>query len=480
MRILSFLIVAFVVFNCSGQSNRKQQLLQERIARIENGLQSNLRIQYGDSVVIKQYRIEERMKELNIKGLSIAVMNNGVIEWAKGYGMADSVENRKVTTETLFQAGSISKAIAATRALQLVEDGTIQLDLNVNNYLGQWTVPENEFTIKEKVTTRRLLNHSAGLTVHGFPGYSFKDTIPTVIEVLNGAGNTDPVRAFRAPGEKVGYSGGGYTVLQLMIEDLEKRDFSEIMYDKVLTPLGMTSSTYQNPLPKRYHSNAAAGYYSDGAQVDGKWHTYPEMAAAGLWTTPSQLLLWAKEMQQTLQTQEDGFLKAATVNEMLIDYGNNQGMGPYVVDHIFGHGGADEGFRSDLRIWKDHPISVAMMVNSDNGSKIMGEIFISLAEEYELPGIYTRLRTVNEQTKRERLRFVGNYNFEKYGDAEIRIKDNGLIFSGAIFSGDDVFLLPQSDTVFFNKETGTYYEFQLENNTIKGVVFSQYEAKKID
>ena len=205
MRILNFFIISFVIFNCSGQSNMKRQLLEERITRIENGLQSNLQIQYGDSVVIKKYRIEERMKELNITGLSIAVMNNGVIEWAKGYGMADSLEKRNVTTETLFQAGSISKAIAATRALQLVEDGTIQLDVDVNNYLNHWTVPDNEFTIKEKVTTRRLLNHSAGLTVHGFPGYSIKDTLPTVIEVLNGEGNTSPVRVFREPGEKVGY-----------------------------------------------------------------------------------------------------------------------------------------------------------------------------------------------------------------------------------------------------------------------------------
>ncbi|MEM7086911.1 MAG: serine hydrolase [Bacteroidota bacterium] len=480
MRILTFLIVSLVIFSGSAQSKTKQEFLQERIKRIENGLQSNLQIQYGDSVVIKQYHIEDRMKELKITGLSIAVLNNGVIEWAKGYGMADSLQNRKVTTETLFQAGSISKAIAATRALQLVEDGTIGLDLNVNNYLSGWTLPDNEFTKEEKVTTRRLLNHSAGLTVHGFPGYSFKDTIPSVIEVLNGKGNTDPVRVFREPGEKVGYSGGGYTVLQLMIADIEQRDFSEIMNEKVLTPLGMRSSTYKNPLPKKYHGLAAAGYYSNGAQVEGKWHTYPEMAAAGLWTTPSQLLLWAKEMQQTLQTQKDGFLKVETVNEMLTDYGNNQGLGPYVVDHIFGHGGADEGFRSDLRIWKDHSISVAIMVNSDNGSAIISELFLSLAEEYQLPGIYNRVRKVNEQTKKELSRFVGRYNFEKYGDAEIRIKDNGLEFNGAIFSGNAVFLLPQSDTTFFNKKTGTYYEFQLEKNAVNGVVFSRYKAQKIE
>ncbi|MEQ9230129.1 MAG: serine hydrolase domain-containing protein, partial [Cyclobacteriaceae bacterium] len=150
------------------------------------------------------------MKELGIPGVSIAVMNNGVIEWAKGYGIADSLENRKVTTETLFQAGSISKPVAATRALQLMEQGLIDLDVNVNTYLSGWKLPDNEFTEKEKVTTRRILNHSAGLTVSGFPGYMTGETIPSLPEILDGKGNTDPVRVYKEPGGDWSYSGGGY------------------------------------------------------------------------------------------------------------------------------------------------------------------------------------------------------------------------------------------------------------------------------
>lgn len=474
-----FIALLLVASSCVSQSQEDKTPLEERIARIENGLQSNLQIQYGDSISIQYYTIEDRMKELNIPGLSIAVMNNGVIEWAKGYGIADSTENRKVTTETVFQAGSISKPVAATRVHQLVEKGVVDLDTDVNEYLNSWKLPNNEFTKTKKVTLRGLLTHSAGLTVHGFPGYSRTDAMPSVLDILNGKGNTAPVEVFRTPGEGWKYSGGGYTIMQLIITDIEQKEFSEIMQQHVLNPLEMTSSTYGNPLPKQYHSLAATGHYQDGSPVEGKWHVYPEMAAAGLWTTPSQLVLWTKEIQEILQSQKNGFLKAQTVNDMLTEYRGNQGLGPYVLEHTFGHGGADEGFRADLRAWKEQPISIAMMSNSDNGSTIMQEIFLSIAKEYNLPDVYPRKRVFNKQSQKSLKRFVGNYNFPNNGDATIAVKDQGLEFNGDIFQGLGVFLLPETDSLFFNQETGTYYEFEFENDAVVSVRFSRYKAQKI-
>ncbi|MDA3833147.1 MAG: serine hydrolase, partial [Spirochaetales bacterium] len=368
--------------------------MAEKIHRIENGLQPTLQIE-GDS--IPKYNIEERMRELGIPGVSIAVVHNGEIEWARGYGMADSAENREVTVETLFLAGSISKPVAATRAHQLAELGAINLDSNVNNYLSGWKVPVNAITVQEKVTTRRILNHTAGLTVWGFPGYDKGDTIPGIIDVLDGKGNTDSVRVYKEPGESWMYSGGGYTVMQLMITDLEQKSFPEIMQTNVLDPLGMTSSTFENPLPEKYHHLAATGYRANGEEVEGKWPIYPEMAAAGLWTTPSQLILWAKEIQRILQNQENGLLTKETVNEMLTPGMNDHGLGPGVTEYAFGHGGADEGFRANLVAWKDTPHAVVVMVNSDNGS-IIQEILLSIANEYGLPGIKPTIRMVKEQT----------------------------------------------------------------------------------
>ncbi len=475
MRTSFFLVTLLLfIFSCSPKTETAQQLLQKKISSIENGLQPNLQI-IGDS--IPNYNIEERMRELGIPGVSIAVINKGEIEWAKGYGMADSSEHRKVSTKTMFLAGSVSKPIAAIRAHQLAENGVISLDMDVNKYLKSWQVPENEFTENEKVTTRRILNHTAGLTVWGFPGYDMGDTIPSVVKVLDGDGNTASVRVYKEPGQSWMYSGGGYTVMQLMITDLEHKSFPEIMKFNVLDPLGMTSSTFENPLPAKYHSLAATGYRANGEEVEGKWPIYPEMAAAGLWTTPSQLILWAKEIQHTLQSGADGLLKNQTVKEMLTPGMNDHGLGPGVSEYTFGHGGADEGFRTRLTVWKDAPVAIVVMVNSDNGS-IIPEILLSFAKAYELPGVDPSTRTVIEQSEEERAKYIGKYTFPDLGDAAIVLKENGLEVT-AEFLEEPVFILAESDTLFFDKNDGTYLHFSLDENVVIGLKVQGYEAEKM-
>ena len=473
MKIQNIILIQLTLLACSPESVENQELLSDRITRIENGLQPNFQIQ-GDS--IPNYNIEERMKELGIAGVSIAMINRGQIEWARGYGMADSSENKSVTTETMFLAGSISKPVAAIRAQQLKEEGLINLDSNVNNYLLSWRLPENRFTKKEKVTTRRILNHTAGLTVWGFPGYDKGDTIPSVPGVLDGKGNTDSIRVYKEPGESWMYSGGGYTIMQLMITDLEGKSFPEIMQTSVLDPLGMTGSTFENPLPQQFHSIAATGYRANGAEVEGKWPIYPEMAAAGLWTTPSQLILWAKEIQQIQQTQKDGLLKVETVNEMLTSGMNNHGLGPVVSEHTYGHGGADEGFRALLTAWREFSLAVVIMVNSDNGS-IIQEIMLSITKEYSLPGIDPEIRVIQKQSDEELQRFVGKYNFPEFGDSEIILKDNGLEISSE-FIDTPIFILPESDSVFFDKTNGEYFNFTIEDKKAQKFKVQQFEATR--
>lgn len=287
------------------------------------------------------------------------------------------------------------------------------------------------------------------------------------------------MRVFREPGAGYKYSGGGYTIMQQLVADLEQRSFAEIMEDRVLSPLGMSSSTFENPLPQRYHARAAAGYYTDGSVVAGNWHVYPEMAAAGLWTTPSELLLWANAIQEVQQSQEDGFLKVGTVTEMLRPDDNDMGLGPYVVEDYFGHGGADEGFRAELMVWKDMPIAVAVMSNSDAGSTIIWEMLLSIAAAYDLPGITPRTRTFAAQTPEALARFAGQYRLGDGSDGSIVVKDDGLTFSSDFFSTGSVYLLPESDHTFFNKQSGTYYEFLLEEEVVTGVQFAGQHAKKM-
>ncbi len=475
MKTIFPIILFLVIIGCSPKSTEESNPLDDRIARLENGLQPNLQIQ-GEN--IPNYNIDERLKTLGIPGVSVAVINNGQIEWAKGYGMADISENRPVTSETMFLAGSISKPVAAIRAHQLAEEGIINIDSNVNDYLLSWKLPDNEFTESEKVSTRRILNHTAGLTVWGFPGYDKGDSIPSVMDVLDGKGNTDAVRVYKEPGESWMYSGGGYTIMQLMITDIESKPFPDLMQSHVLNPLGMTSSTFENPLPEQYHPIAATGYRNNGDEVEGKWPIYPEMAAAGLWTTPSQLIRWAKEFQKIYQTKEDGLLTSATVNEMLTPGMNDYGLGPGVSQHTFGHGGADEGFRAILTAWKEHTVAVVIMVNSDNGS-IMQEILLSIAKEYNLPGIDPMTRKVISKSVEEREPMVGNYKFPELGEVSVVIKDNGLEIDGD-FTDEPIMLLPETDSTYFNTKSGTYYTFLYEEGTVSGVKFWRYEGEKIN
>ncbi|HEX2853769.1 MAG TPA: serine hydrolase domain-containing protein [Opitutaceae bacterium] len=230
------------------------------------------------------------MQKRNVPGLSLAVVAEGRIVRARGYGVIESGGSTPVTEHTLFQAGSVSKPVAAFGALRPVDSGRLSLDANVNAALKSWKVPENEFTATEKVTLRRLLSHTAGLTVHGFPGYAVGATQPNLVQVLSGEkpANTPAVRADIVPGSKWRYSGGGYTAMQQLVIDVSGRPYPEFMHDTVLEPLGMLAGTFEQPLSQADAAKTATDHFQR-APVKGRWPVYPEMAAAGLWTTASDL-----------------------------------------------------------------------------------------------------------------------------------------------------------------------------------------------
>jgi CubicO group peptidase (beta-lactamase class C family) len=355
-----------------------------RIERVEKGLLPPVLVKGGPA-----WTIQERLRFHKIPGVSIAVINDYKVEWAKAYGVKDVETNEPVSTETLFQAGSISKPVAAMVALKKVEQGKIALDEDINNKLTSWKLPDNEFTARRKVTLAHLLSHTGGLTVHGFPGYAVGEKIPTLTEVLNGSApaNTAPVRVDMEPGTKFRYSGGGVTISQLAIMDIEKKPYPQIAQETVLGPLNMTSSTYSQPLPDQIRKKAASGYRINGKPVEGKIHVYPEMAAAGLWTTPTDLAKFAIEVQLSLSGKSNKVLSKETTAKMVTPFIEGVvGLGFFIEKHgaatYFGHGGADEGFRAQLLVNRDKGYGAVVMVNSDN-AQIINEILRSIAREYK-------------------------------------------------------------------------------------------------
>ena len=214
--------------------------------------------------------LAQRMEQLKVRAVSIAVVRDGKLAWARAYGYADREWKIPATPDTLFQAGSISKPITALAALRGVDAGTLDLDRNVNDYLKSWQLPDNEFTAVRKVTVRNILNHTAGLTVWGFPGYTRAAGMPSIVDVLDGKGNTPPIRVWKQPDQSWRYSGGGYTILQLLLSDQSGMPFPVLMRDTVLKLLGMNHSTYEQPLPRALRALAAAGYETEDFDVARK------------------------------------------------------------------------------------------------------------------------------------------------------------------------------------------------------------------
>ena len=344
--------------------------VEARIARVESGLLPAF-VVAGQPLPAKP--LAQRMTDLKTPGVSVAVINDGAIEWAKGYGVTETGTVTPVTAQTLFQAASISKPVAALAALRLVEQGKLALDEDVNAKLASWKVPENDFTKTEKVTLRRLLSHSAGLTVHGFGGYAADAPVPTLVQVLEGAkpANSDAVRVDVVPGTIWRYSGGGYTVAQLLMTDVTGRPFPDLMAELVLKPVGMTDSTYEQPLPEARRGAAASGHTSDGKLVPGRYHTYPEMAAAGLWTTPTDLAKFLLEIERA-RRGKSAVLSQALALEMTTaqkpGYGLGLSLDGFGKMASFGHGGSNEGFKCQMTAFFEGGRGAVIMTNGDQGA----------------------------------------------------------------------------------------------------------------
>ena len=331
--------------------------------------------------------IQAQMAQRQINGLSLAVIQDGKIQ-ARAYGVT-ARGGAAVTTDTLFQAGSISKPVAAMGALDLVEQGKLSLDEDVNAKLETWKVPENQFTQTQKVTLRRLLSHTAGLTVHGFPGYDVSVRMPSTVEVLDGGGNTAAVRVDVVPGSISRYSGGGYTVMQQLVSDVTDKPFAQYMSETVLAPIGMSRSTYQQPLPPDRAVQTASGHYADRRAVEGKWHVYPEMAAAGLWTTATDLARFAIEIQQSLAGKSSKVLSQGTTRQMLTMEKNDYGLGLAVTGsgaaRTFGHNGRDAGFDALLLAFAETGQGLVVMINANDNSGLMNRIRAFVAGKYKWP-----------------------------------------------------------------------------------------------
>jgi CubicO group peptidase (beta-lactamase class C family) len=311
--------------------------------RILTGLESKYYVAGAPRVA---HTLAEQMYRYRVPAVSIAVMDNYRIGWVYAAGLRDVASKAPASTTTLFQAASMSKPVAAAAILRLFEVEGVSLDADVNTLLTSWHVPPPPGDTSKRVTMRRLLSHIAGINVHGFAGYDRDAPMPTLVQVLDGAppANSERVRVVAEPGSATEYSGGGTSIAQQVAVDVSAQPFPAFMRQTLLEPLGMSSSTFDQPLPESLWSRAADGYYSDGKPVHRGWHLYPTMAAAGLWTTASDLARFVIAIQNALHGNGKPPIDAAVAREMTTKASLGFGLGPEVQPGYFSHNGANEGF----------------------------------------------------------------------------------------------------------------------------------------
>jgi CubicO group peptidase (beta-lactamase class C family) len=456
------------------------QDLGARIKRVQNGLIKDpgfvVKGQPPDTATIW-----ERMKQYRIPGVSIAVINGYEIEWEEGYGVKESGGTEPVTPDTLFQAASISKPVAAVAALYYVEKGILSLDEDVNSRLHSWKVPENQWTRKEKVTLRGLLSHTAGVTVSGFPGYVEGQELPSLLQVLNGKkpANTPPIRVDIEVGSQFRYSGGGYTILQQLLVDVLGRPFPQIVQGVVLLKLDMSQSTFAQPLPQAWAGAAASGHRPDGSVLSGKWHTYPEMAAAGLWTTPYDLARFAREIMLAKEGKSDRVLSHVMVEMMLTPVKEGYGLGFILKgsgpDFQFSHSGGNEGFRCHLIAYPERGQGAVIMTNSDLGGDLMPEILRSLSVEYGWPDY----QPIDSQQLEA---FAGTYRFTPAERISVG-PGNGCLFIEPVFIPPDgkgrAVFFAESETSFFSAETEVRITFTKDaQGQVTGLTLRQGKTQR--
>ena len=422
-------IIAILVIAVATVSAQTKHHLKNSIAEVESSLIPTVRFE-GEP----PWDIRSRMEFYHVPGLSIAVIKDQKVLWSKAYGFADLESKTPVTSSTLFQLASMSKPVSAYAALKEVELGKLNPNADVNVYLKSWRISDNDLTKAKNVTLKNILSHTAGFTVIGFPGYKVIDPIPTAVEVLSGVkpANTPMVYVDKLPGSNFRYSGGGYTVLQQMLVDIEGKDYGSIMEEKVLSPLGMKNSTFAQPLPESKRQFAATAYTMDGKKVVGRYHVYPEQAAAGLWSTAEDYARFVIDIQRTLNGKSSLVISKKMAEEFTSPYIEPiVGLGVFLEDYngssYFCHGGWNEGFSSYFVGSKTSGDGVVILTNT-NQPEFISELVRAVALTYQWPNYLAPVNKILPLRNQDLQVYGGRYRVDKYGFIKV-YKENGKLMS---------------------------------------------------
>jgi len=475
MFLFCLLTVAFT--SCETQKS----ITQKRIKSVEKGL---LKAVYFTGEKPEKMSLAARMQFYRIPGLSIAFLDKYQIEWAKVYGQYDALKPDPLATDSLFQAGALSQPVAAAAALRFVEKGRLNLDDDLNTWLHSWKFPKEKLGEKNKITLRGLLSHSSGLSAQVFPGYSKKDTLPLLRNILEGEkpANSLPIWRDFKPGSGARYSESGYVLLQQLLIDLENKPFPEIMKETVFDPLEMKDSTFELPLPSDLSRRAAAGHLRDGQPIEGKWFNYPEMAAKGLWTTPSDYAAFIIEILQAAMGNSAKVISAESARAMLTPQVENRGFGFLVEgsgDELnFYLRGRTNGFSSYVIFYPAKGQGAVVMTNSDNGLLLVEELLRALSATYEWPHFKAKEKPLYRLAPSVYQQYVGRYAVTPDYILDVSYEDYYLIIQPTGQVPTKFYV--ESETIFFSVDPYIRIQFRKdEQGKVSELVLWQQDFQQV-
>jgi CubicO group peptidase (beta-lactamase class C family) len=429
-----------------------------RIARVENGLRWPVSVR-GEPV--PTMGLAERMRALHVPGLSVAVIDGGKLAWTRAYGVADAGSGRPLTPDTLFQAASISKPVTAVLGMRLAARGMLDLDEDVNRRLHAWKLPGTQ-----TVTASALLSHTAGMPAGAVPGYGAAERLPTLVQVLQGSppASTPRAEVQSAPGSRYAYSSLGYAVLQQYYADAAGRPFEDLAREHVFAPLGMRDSLFAVAPPPALAARVARGHELDGQAVEGGWRRFPELAAAGLWSTASDLARFVIALQQASRGDGAAFIGRDQARALFTPVRNDYGLG-FELDHqgtqaAFHHSGAQGGYQALMFGYVGKGQGAVVLANGAGAWPLIEELMRSIAAEYGWQDYRPVERAPAPADPALYRRFRGDY---QVSNIVLRIEDRGgkLFMSGPPLGPAPVELLPAGDADYFIREKDATVHFDL-------------------
>lgn len=442
---------------------RLRTTIEERRRAVTHGLVPPVRIE--DQPL--HWSIDERLAHHRCPGVGLAVMHRGVVDWAAGFGRREEGRPDPCTADTVFMAASCSKPVTAVLVLQQVERGVLDLDVPLNSLLQRWRIPDNDFTRDHPVTLRTALSHTAGLTVGGW-GVVPRDgsPVPSWLDLLEGRppSKLGPVVVDKAYDGTDRYSGGGFLLAQMALEDTTGRSFADLADEYVFDPLGMTRSSFRHDPSAALLADIASGHPGDGSTVHaGGWMLAPEAGAGGLFSTAHDYATFLLACRAAYHGESGSILPQSLARDAMTRHDRSAfGLGFRVLGDgataRINHGGSNDGYQSETVLYLDSGDGGVVFTNAVSGIFLYREILNGMAEVYDWPEYLLPPKRLRVLTDDDMQRYTGSFRITSGIEMPVlRVwVDNGRLYNaidGMRFGTQEVFC--DTDGVLFN-QTGPF------------------------